>query len=149
MSTPTFDAANAGPNALRSTPHSRTISVDASAVQRRIAGSCPLGQAIRAIDASGYVTCERMPAPRTEAPIAASRWGSAGISAVALGSSSGRVCSLVGVGMRELDVGEDHGECAVRATGGQWLLEAILGADPASGRATDAYVACRAQCLVW
>lgn len=126
-----------------------TISVDASAVQRRIAGSCPAGQAIRAIDVSGHVSCERIPAPRSEAPITARRSGSYGTSTVSLGSASARVCSLVAVGMRELDVGDDHGECAVRTSGGQWVLEAILGADPSSGRATDAYVTCRAQCLTW
>ena len=43
---------------MNSNDSQSTLAVDTSVIQKRVTGSCPAGQSIRAIDANGDVTCE-------------------------------------------------------------------------------------------
>ena len=60
-----------------------------------------------------------------------------------LGSTNNRFCFLTKVAFRDVDSGDEYGECRVFASSGQWYLRAHL------NNTGDADAYCTARCISW
>ncbi len=117
--------------------------IDRTAVQRRIAAGCPVGQAVRSISEDGGVACEPTspPGPWSESAGVAHRQGRVGIgtstAAGLLTLESDSSLAASNAQLRISEVGNDFARLRMSGTQGEGRFWDIAGLTSASGASAD------------